>query len=171
MLIKRILLALTIFAWMQNSYSEENKQLNDFQQEVIFSTVNFGSVPYKFGGNQTDSGLDCSSYIQNIFSSIGVELPRSTKDQVKDQRFDTIPMPKRMAGDLIFFKNTYRKGVSHVGVMLDADYFAHASSSDKKIVIERLSHSRYFQKRIYRIKRLKKEYQDRIIASEYSPES
>lgn len=131
--------------------------------------MNFGSVPYKFGGNESENGLDCSSYIQNIFSRIGIDLPRSTKDQVKDNRFESVSVQKKSAGDLIFFKNTYRKGVSHVGVMLDQDYFAHASSSDKRIVIERLSQSRYFQKRLYKIKRLKKEFQSRIIASEYDP--
>ena len=77
---------------------------------------------------------------------------------MNDNRFETVKLSQRNSGDLIFFKNTYRKGVSHVGIFIDAHYFAHASSSDKQIVIENFEKSRYFQKRFFKLKRLKTEF-------------
>lgn len=148
--------------------------MTDFHHQLIYATVNIGNAPYVFGGNHTEKGLDCSSYIQNIYKTVGLELARSTRDQVKDQRFNSIPLKERTSGDLIFFKNTYRKGVSHVGIFIDSDYFAHASSSDGQVVIEQFSKSRYFQKRFFKLKRLKEVERSkltRLIASEEAVEA
>lgn len=106
--------------------------------------------------------MDCSGYIQNIYKSVGIELPRSTRDQVKDKRFLKIPLNARSSGDIIFFKNTYRKGVSHVGIFIDRDYFAHASSGDQQVVIEQFSKSKYFKKRFFQLKRLKLEERNKL---------
>lgn len=129
-----------------------------FQHELIQATVDLGRIPYRFGGTDQDEGVDCSSYIQKIYESVGIQLSRSARDQVNDGRFETVKLKERNSGDLIFFKNTYRKGVSHVGIFIDEHFFAHASSSDKQIVIENFDKSRYFQKRFFKLKRLKSEF-------------
>ncbi len=137
-------------------------ELTDFHHQLIYATVDIGNAPYQFGGNDQEKGLDCSSYIQNIYKTVGIELARSTRDQVRDARFFKVPLESRSSGDLIFFKNTYRKGVSHVGIFIDHDYFAHASSGDHQVVIEQFSKSRYFKKRFYQLKRLKSDVQNKV---------
>jgi lipoprotein Spr len=83
-------------------------------------------TPYRFGG-QDRSGIDCSGFAGQLYRSVaGVTLPRSTKDQfqvgipVKDTQL--------RAGDLIFFQTT-QDPISHVGVWLGNNQFAHASTS------------------------------------------
>lgn len=140
-----------------NLFAEE-VVMDEFHHELIQATVELGKIPYRFGGNDQDVGLDCSSYIQKIYENVGIELPRSARDQVNDGRFETVKLAQRNSGDLIFFKNTYRRGVSHVGIFIDEHYFAHASSGDKQIVIENFDKSPYFKKRFFKLKRLKTEY-------------
>lgn len=132
--------------------------MNEFHHELLHATVQLGKIPYRFGGNDEDVGLDCSSYIQKIYDYVGITLPRSTRDQVNDNRFETVKLSERNSGDLIFFKNTYRRGVSHVGIFIDKHFFAHASSGDKQIVIENFDKSSYFKKRVFKLKRLRQEF-------------
>lgn len=142
--------------YCSNLFAEE--VMDEFHNELLLATVELGKIPYRFGGNDQDLGLDCSSYIQKIYENVGISLPRSTREQVNDHRFETVKLSERNSGDLIFFKNTYRKGVSHVGIFIDNHFFAHASSGDKQIVIENFEKSRYFQKRFFKLKRLRAEY-------------
>ncbi|PDZ94101.1 hypothetical protein CON36_35565 [Bacillus cereus] len=49
------------------------------------------------------------------------------------------------AGDLVYFKNTYREGISHVGIYIGDGQFIQASSGDEKVKISNLSGSYYIQ--------------------------
>lgn len=75
-------------------------------------------VPYVFGGNTPGVGLDCSSFVQFVFSKAGVQLPRTAQAQ-----YDAtvhIPQANATKGDLIFFSGTYATSdyITHVGIYL-----------------------------------------------------
>lgn len=80
---------------------------------------------YRYGGS-TKKGIDCSAFMQVLYSShYGTQLPRTAREQ-----FDIttrIGREELQEGDLVFF-NT-RGGVSHVGVYLQNNKFAHAATS------------------------------------------
>jgi murein DD-endopeptidase len=44
-------------------------------------------------------------------------------------------------GDLIFFQNTYRPGVSHVGIYMGNGTFVHNQSTEKDVQISKLTES------------------------------
>jgi cell wall-associated NlpC family hydrolase len=46
-------------------------------------------------------------------------------------------------GDLVFFKNTYRRGISHVGVYAGRNKFIHASNSRLGVTVTPLSDPYY----------------------------
>jgi cell wall-associated NlpC family hydrolase len=76
-----------------------------------------------FGGCST-AGIDCSCFVQTIFSSVGVSLPRTSQLQYNatiGRGFGTTtPEP----GDLVFFFRTYAdpgQDWTHVGVVSRID--------------------------------------------------
>jgi len=88
------------------------------------NAMKFLGVRYSFGGTSA-YGFDCSGYVQHVFGSMGLHLPRTADAQYYAGK-SFAGQPK--AGDLVFF-HTYEPGVSHVGISLGGDRFVHASSS------------------------------------------
>ncbi len=92
-------------------------------------------TPYRWGGTDRQ-GIDCSGFVQQVHARVsGVRLPRTTTGQFRVGR----PAGRRdlRPGDLVFF-DTSGRGVSHVGLMLDGDRFAHASVT-RGVTVSRLS--------------------------------
>lgn len=82
-------------------------------------------TPYRYGGT-TRKGVDCSAFVNFFMSAVyGLTLPRNSKEQYNFAR--KIKKKQLEEGDLVFF-NT-RGGVSHVGVYIGYNKFAHASTS------------------------------------------
>ena len=94
-------------------------------------------IRYRFGGT-SKSGVDCSAFVRAVYeTAFGIELPRTAREQYAAASHK-VSEPKQ--GDLLFF-NT-RGGVSHVGVYLGNDRFAHASSS-KGVMVSSLTEKYY----------------------------
>ncbi|MBX3747983.1 MAG: C40 family peptidase [Verrucomicrobiae bacterium] len=88
-------------------------------------------TPYRWGGD-TQRGVDCSGFVQQVhFRVSGVRLPRTTAEQFKVGT--AVARRELRPGDLVFFETTGR-GVSHVGLSLGGDRFAHASQSRGVVV-------------------------------------
>jgi LysM repeat protein len=107
------------------------------------------NIPYKFGGN-TILGIDCSSYVKKVYGLMGVNLPRTAREQFKEG--EEIEKEELSVGDLIFFR-TYASFPSHVGIYLGNNLFIHASSKGKKVTIDNLE-TPYYVKRFIGGKRL-----------------
>jgi lipoprotein Spr len=96
---------------------------------------------YCFGGS-TDSCIDCSSFTQVILRDVyNVKIPRNSQ-----QQFDAstkIETKNLKEGDLVFF-NTVSASmiITHVGVYVCNNKFAHASTS-KGVTISDLSEKYY----------------------------
>ena len=96
-------------------------------------------VPYLWGGN-TPAGFDCSGFTRYVLNQCGYTLPRTTEEQVKVGT--AISKSALQPGDLVFLQNTYRSGVSHVGIYIGNDQMIHASSS-KGVTTSNLNTSYY----------------------------
>lgn len=87
-------------------------------------------IPYLFSGN-TPAGFDCSGFVKFVFASAGVDIARkSSNDYFMN---DTTIVENPVPGDIIFFKNTYIEGISHMGIYLGDGQFIHAGSSGVQI--------------------------------------
>lgn len=60
---------------------------------------------------------------------------------------------KLKPGDVLFFENTYRRGISHVGIYVGGGKFIHASSAGGSVIITPLSKS-YYAKRLCAARRM-----------------
>jgi hypothetical protein len=102
--------------------------------------LSYRGVPYHFGG-RTRKGIDCSGLIQTTYKKWGILLPRTSVEQYK--RGVQIPKQKMKAGDLVFFKNTYKRGISHVGIYMGQNQFVHASSGRGQVTVSSLNDPYY----------------------------
>lgn len=108
-------------------------------------------------------GIDCSAYVQKVYSFLNVPLPRTAREQFKIG--EAISKDELSIGDLVFFR-TYASFPSHVGIYLGNNLFIHASSKDKMVTINSLDKP-YFVKRFIGAKRL---LSDEAEAEEKQPE-
>lgn len=86
-------------------------------------------VPYVYGGI-SPKGFDCSGLIYYSYKHAGKSIGRSTAAGYYSKA-KKVTSPK--LGDLVFFKNTYKKGISHVGIYLGNGKMVNASGSRVKI--------------------------------------
>jgi cell wall-associated NlpC family hydrolase len=106
-------------------------------------------IPYRFGGNSF-LGIDCSGYVQKVFSLLDIMLPRTAREQFR--RGKLVDKEELSVGDLVFFR-TYAKFPSHVGIYLGDNRFIHASSTERKVTIDNLD-APYYLKRFIGARRL-----------------
>jgi lipoprotein Spr len=101
-------------------------------------------TPYRFGGSSR-RGIDCSAFTKELYSQVfNMDIQRSSRDifsMVSPVRKDDL-----QEGDLVFFKIHSRR-ISHVGIYLGNNRFAHASS--RGVAISSLDDA-YYKRYFYR---------------------
>ncbi len=113
-------------------------------QDVILQGLKLVGVRYRLGGNDEDSGVDCSGFVRLVFKdSLGAQLPRTAFEMSQvGQKIDTSQLKP---GDLVFF-NTMRRAFSHVGIYLGDNHFLHAPRTGAEVRVENMENS-YWIKR------------------------
>ena len=104
-------------------------------QYLARTALAFRGVRDRFGGT-TRNGLDCSGLAQLVGKKWGLMLPRTSADQFK--KGTLVRYEDMMPGDLVFFKGTYKSGISHVGIYIGEHKFVHAQDSKHGVVVSRL---------------------------------
>jgi len=129
-----------------NAPEPHRSNLKEFLVFVAQQTI---GIPYRFGSN-TFLATDCSGYVQNVFSLLGLNLPRSAREQFHVG--EAVDKKDLSIGDLVFFR-TYASFPSHVGIYLGNNLFIHTSALGRKVTIDSLAMP-YFVKRFIGAKRL-----------------
>ncbi len=88
---------------------------------------------YTPGGSSPRQGFDCSGLTSYVYSSEGVELPRSSREQYAQGK--PVEHDDLRKGDLVFFG---KKGVSHVGIYVNDGKFIHSASGGKTVTVSDL---------------------------------
>lgn len=100
-------------------------------------------TPYRYAGN-TMKGIDCSAFVNKVYESAYCFLLNGNSATMY-RTVKHLPKDQLQEGDLVFFKTTKNKVVSHVGVYLGNNKFAHASRS-RGVTISDLNQP-YYQRR------------------------
>lgn len=111
---------------------------NVVNSSVVAEAKKYIGVPYVFGGSSPSVGFDCSGFIYYVFNKVGKNIPRTSAEGYYSRSyFISNPQP----GDLVFFENTYKQGISHMGIYLGNNQFIHAGGD--RVQISSLSNSYY----------------------------
>lgn len=117
--------------------------------ELLENISSLFGIEYHYGG-QSIRGFDCSGFVNYIYQdTFDVYLPRTSRELAEIGR--KIPPGKLKRGDPVFFRINGSE-IDHVGIYLDSDLFAHASSS-RGVTMGNLNNS-YYKKRFVKAVRL-----------------
>lgn len=106
-----------------------SKSAQEIQNASVEVALPLLDTPYAWAG-VTPEGFDCSGFIYYVFTNAGLQLPRM--DTVS-MFMNSTPVDEPVPGDLVFFENTYRSGISHAGIYIGDGNFIHAGT--KKVEI------------------------------------
>jgi cell wall-associated NlpC family hydrolase len=93
---------------------------------VDYAEQYVGRTPYKWGGTDTASGIDCSAFVRKMYGQIGVDLPRTAYEQ----SFVGKPVLRYQdlrPGDRLYFWDKKRNMIGHTGIYKGNGVFVHSS--------------------------------------------
>lgn len=129
-----------------------NRSRTTSTHSVLKEAYKFLGTPYRYGGT-TKSGLDCSGLVINAYQSVGINMPRISKDQANEGK--SIRLRDVREGDLVFFK-TSGSTINHVGIVEQVKkgevFFIHSSTS-KGVIVSSLNET-YWNKRFVKATRV-----------------
>ncbi|ASK62274.1 peptidoglycan endopeptidase [Virgibacillus phasianinus] len=97
--------------------------------KVVSIAKSMLGVDYQWGGT-TPAGFDCSGFIKYVYEKAGMDISRTSSAGYFNRSY-YVNNPQ--VGDLVFFENTYKAGISHMGIYLGNGEFIHAGSSGVEI--------------------------------------
>lgn len=101
-------------------------------------------TPYVYGGNSR-RGVDCSGFVRQVYRECYNITLNRTVEGIYDNNVITIAKHRLRTGDLVFFRSSQGRKLTHMGIYLKDGYFIHASSS-RGVTIDHLSKSDYYRK-------------------------
>jgi cell wall-associated NlpC family hydrolase len=110
-------------------------------EPVLTRALTLVGSPYRFGGISAERGFDCAGFTRYSYEAAGIELPRTSESQFGAGW--AVERDALRPGDLVFFKNTYRRGISHVGLYIGDGMFVHAASRKREVAVDRLDQAYY----------------------------
>ena len=132
-------------------------------RRVVPEGERYIGVPYKWGGTSPQSGFDCSGFVQYIYGSQGVDLPRTSRQMAGAGVAVTPAVRSLEVGDLMLFAQNGR--INHVALYAGNGRILHSSSSGGGVRYDRLDTNRgkWFAQRLVAARRVSGD--SRIIAN------
>jgi cell wall-associated NlpC family hydrolase len=95
--------------------------------QVLATADRYVGTRYRYGGESPAEGFDCSGFVQFVYGRNGVELPRTSYQQVSAGRAAPIEVTALQPGDLMFFAAGGGR-VDHVAIYAGDGRIIHAAS-------------------------------------------
>ena len=99
-------------------------------------------TPYRWGGSTPQTGFDCSGLVQWAYAKAGIQIPRTSEQQILASNGKAVDRKHLLPGDLVFFRDS-SGDVHHVGMSLGGDKFIQAPHTGDVVKISSLKESYY----------------------------
>lgn len=110
---------------------------------IVREAEKYKGSKYKLGG-ASPKGFDCSGFTWYVYNQVtGMDISRTVKSQYKQGK--AVGKGDWQAGDIVFFKNTADKGLSHCGIFVSGQKFIHAENENTGVVYSELDSDYYSQ--------------------------
>jgi cell wall-associated NlpC family hydrolase len=109
---------------------------------IANTALGYVGYPYVYAG-AGPYGFDCSGFTQYI---VGITTGIWISHAVEAQPYSAgtwVNYGEWQPGDLIFFQNTYRAGISHVGIYIGDGQIVHAENESTGVTIDSIYSSYY----------------------------
>ena len=132
-----LLLLLAMLTACGSAPPRQDQAADERMNELVMYAISLADTPYRYGGNNADSGFDCSGYVRHVYAkTLAIRLPR-TSNQISRVGI-ALDRDQLRPGDLVFY-NTQHRPNSHVGLYIGDGKFVHAPKSGERIRVERMS--------------------------------
>lgn len=98
-------------------------------QKIIDEAKKHLGTPYAWGGIKP-GGFDCSGFVYYVLNKSGHPTIRTNAEGYFN-KYKATSTPK--VGDLVFFANTYKAGISHIGIYMGDNKFINAADNGVEI--------------------------------------
>lgn len=105
-------------------------------QRVTIGALSMLGTTYKLG-SRSPGAVDCSLLVQRVYRAIGVDIPRTTREQIR--LGEAVPLAELREGDLLFYR--WQARTLHVAIYMDNGYILHASPREGRVVLTQLNPS------------------------------
>lgn len=115
--------------------------------DMLEMSFQYVGTKYVWGGNSLTGGIDCSGFVKELYKQLGVNLPRTARDQAKVGQAIT-RMEDLKAGDRLYFWDKKRGYIGHTGIFLGygkdgSAFFIHSSSNNKGVGTDDLRNQKW----------------------------
>ncbi len=113
---------------------------SSFGRSVADTAMRYLGASYSHG-SAGPRAFDCSGFVHFVLGQHGVSVSRDSRAQFRQGT--PVARDELQAGDVVFFQNTYRGGISHVGIYIGNGKFIHAANSRSGVRMSDLNSGYY----------------------------
>lgn len=109
----------------QAAAEAQAKARTSLRQQVVNFALSFVGGPYRYGGSDPHTGVDCSGFTRYVLSNAaGVNLSRSSRSQANEGV--AVSADQMQPGDLLFYSDG--GAINHVALYIGSGKIVHAST-------------------------------------------
>lgn len=116
---------------------EESKSVSKGEEVVAYAKKYLGGR-YKYGGNNLETGVDCSGFAQQIMKHFNISIARSSREQFSSSGYAVSEADIR-PGDLVYYGSS---SVNHVGIYAGNGQIIHANDESTGIIMSNLHYGK-----------------------------
>ena len=114
-----------------------NAKSKDAIGDMLLQSISLIGIPYRWGGNTPEQGMDCSGFIHYVFKkSLGIDLPRTAAQMAKVGI--RVSLDDLEPGDLIFF-TIHHNYIDHIGMYIGDNRFIQSPHTGDSIKVTELN--------------------------------